>query len=143
MAETVQQGPKVFFGVEHKEKLYLPETNNEQWIELRKFSAAKRAEYFNSIGELSKAVKSEDGKYEFVPDPSKIGLLHRKMIELSVCGYNVYVMENGEPKLESGFDSAVWEKIYSTMTDDIESELLKLIYKLNPSLGVTEEKKNK
>jgi hypothetical protein len=144
MEEEKITAPKVFFGVEQKEKYYLPETNNEQWIEVKKMKAAKKSEYFNSIGEMSKVNKRDDGKLDFIPDPTKIGMLNRKLIDLSVVSYNVYMLdEKSEPKLETGFDINVWNKLYETMDEEIENGLIGLIYKLNPSLGTSSEKKNK
>lgn len=148
MAETKSQNPQVFFGVEHTEKFYLPNTNEEQWIEIKKLSAAKKSDYHNSLGELSelKEVKNEDGTkgYSLVPNPSKVGLMNKKLMEVAVVGYNVYIMnEAGQPELKTGYDSNVWRIIYETMDESIEKSLIDEINKLNPSLQSKKESEKK
>ena len=148
MEEVKKDLPKVYFGVDHKEKYYLPDTNNEQWIEIKKMKVAKKADYQNSLGELSEAreVENKDGTKQIVlfPNPAKMGMLHKKLMDSSVVNYNVYMLdEKNEPKLETGFDFNIWNKLYETMDEEIENGLVNLIYKLNPSLGVSNEKKNK
>lgn len=142
------KSPKVYFGVQTKEKFYLPDTNEEQWIEVRKLAQAGKNNYNNSIGELSKinVTINDDGTktFDMIPDPTKMGMIDKKKIDASVVGYNVYVQnEDGQSELKTGFEQTVWDKIYDTMDGDIADGLLKLIIKLNPFMDVSPKSEKK
>lgn len=122
---------KVYFGVEIKEKFYLPETNKEQWIEVRKFNASQKSLYLNSIGGLSKM--SSDGK-ALTMDTTKAGDLEGKILELAVVGYRVNVIEGGETKLLEGIDPNEWSRLYKMMDASIAEGLLAVVKQLNPWL---------
>ena len=130
---------KVFFGVEVKEKFHLPESK-EQWIEVRKLNASQKALYLNSIGEMSRS--NPDGT--IVIDTTKAGNWEKKLLELAVCGYKVYVQEGDQQKLVEGNDPNQWASLYDTMDSDITSDLVSFVQKLNPwLLPVREEDKKK
>ena len=121
---------KIYFGVEQKEKFYLPGTKKEQWIEVRKLTAAQKAQYLSSVGEMAKV--RPDGTVDY--DTTRIGEMERKILKLAVCGYRVKVVENGETKLVEGNDEAEWEKLYEVMDPDIGEKLMVVVQKLNPWL---------
>lgn len=132
---------KVYFGVEHKEKFYLPDTNKEQWIEVRVLNASQRAAYLNSLGELSQT--TPEGK--ITVDATHAADWELKLLEAAVAGYKVKVMENGETKTVEGSDPNEWSNLYAMMNASITERLMNKVRELNPWLLPTEsadEKKN-
>ena len=130
-----------FFGVDYREKFYLPETGKDQWIEVRKMNASQKALYSNSVGEMTQS--NSDGTLTM--NTARAGELDQKILELAVAGYKVKVKgEDGSTKVIEGSDLAEWNSLFAKMDATLIDPLMEVVRKLNPWIGAgTEDSKKK
>jgi len=130
----------VFFGVDVYEKFYLPGTDKQQWIEVRKLNAGQKALYSNSLGEMSQS--NPDGT--ITVNTARAGELDKKILELAVAGYKVKMKSaDGSTKVVEGTDVAEWNSLYEIMDANLIDGLMEVVRKVNPWLNIGVEDKKK
>lgn len=128
---------KVYFGVEERVKYYLPETEEEQWIEHKKLKEGERRQYEDS----SQKRISMNTQTNMVEMDMALGADRQSLFDAAVVAFKILRNENGEDVEVT--DMSRWPEIRDEMPGDISQSLLESIRELNPWLQPDEEVKKK
>ena len=118
-----------YFGVKKTQKMYLDDTK-EQWIEYKMLTEGERIKYQDEVsGKVSFDQLTQKAEIE-----SKVGSDRQKLIQIAVCGFNIFMPdpENVEgKKVENAFSREKWEELYSQMNAASAEKLYQEIIEFN------------
>lgn len=131
---------KVYFGVSKTDRFVLPETNSEDYIDVRRLNEGQRARYEDRVAKKVEMTNNGDEK-QTVQMQLQSGTDRHVLFELSVIRYKITlqngVNEAGEPILEvkEGNGGKDFIQLVDTMDSELGQDLFEFIKKLNPWLS--------